>query len=140
MHNSKVHHYGSVIKNLPVKQETWVWSLGRKDLLEKDRTTHSSILAWEIPWTWQAAVHGVKESQTQLSDQTTAAKYTIRWVLSFRPFLVRIQSVAITPESFFMPLPSQSSSQPLRDNHCSVFVHHRWSLSFGAFYINEIIK
>ena len=32
-------------------QETWVWSLGREDPLEKEMTTHSRILAWEIPWT-----------------------------------------------------------------------------------------
>ena len=32
-------------------QETWVQSLGREDPLEKEMATHSSILAWEIPWT-----------------------------------------------------------------------------------------
>ena len=32
-------------------QETWVWSLGREDSLERGRATHSSILAWRIPWT-----------------------------------------------------------------------------------------
>ena len=39
------------VKNLPVVQETWVQSLGLEDPLEKKRVTHSSILAWEIPWT-----------------------------------------------------------------------------------------
>ena len=42
---------GSVVKNPPAKQETWVRSLGREDLLEKEMATHSSILTWEIPWT-----------------------------------------------------------------------------------------
>ena len=42
---------GSVVKNLPAKQETYVWSLGWKDSLEKGPATHSSILAWKIPWT-----------------------------------------------------------------------------------------
>ena len=42
---------GSVIKNLPVMQETWVWSLGWEDPLEKEMATQSSIFAWEIPWT-----------------------------------------------------------------------------------------
>ena len=41
---------GSVVKNLPAMQETQVWSLGGKDPLEKEKATHSSILAWEIPW------------------------------------------------------------------------------------------
>ena len=38
------------VKNLPVMQETQVQSLGKADPLEKGMTTHSSILAWEIPW------------------------------------------------------------------------------------------
>ena len=40
-----------VVKNLPAMQETWVRSLGREDPLEKGMATHSSILAWRIPWT-----------------------------------------------------------------------------------------
>ena len=39
------------VKNLTVMQETWVRSLGREDPLEKGMATHSSILAWRIPWT-----------------------------------------------------------------------------------------
>ena len=40
-----------MVKKLPAKQETWVQSLGQEDPLEKGMATHSSILAWEIPWT-----------------------------------------------------------------------------------------
>jgi len=39
-----------MVKNLPAMQETQVLSLGGKDLLEKGMVTHSSILAWRIPW------------------------------------------------------------------------------------------
>ena len=39
------------VKNVPTMQETWVRSLDREDLLEKEMATHSSILAWRIPWT-----------------------------------------------------------------------------------------
>ena len=42
---------GSVVKNLPALQEMRVWPLGPKVLLEKEMSTHSSFLAWEIPWT-----------------------------------------------------------------------------------------
>ena len=42
---------GSVVKNLPAKQETWVQSLSQEDPLEEEMATHSSILAWRIPWT-----------------------------------------------------------------------------------------
>ena len=40
-----------MVKNLPAVQETWVQSLGQEHLVEKEMATHSSILAWEIPWT-----------------------------------------------------------------------------------------
>ena len=40
-----------MVKNLPAMQETWVRSLGREDLLEMGMATHSSFLAWRIPWT-----------------------------------------------------------------------------------------
>ena len=40
-----------LVKNPPSMQETWVWSLGWEDPLEKGKATHSSILAWRIPWT-----------------------------------------------------------------------------------------
>ena len=39
-----------MVKNVPAKQETQVRSLGREDPLEKEMATHSSILAWTIPW------------------------------------------------------------------------------------------
>ena len=39
------------VKRLPTMQETWVQSMGREDPLEKEMATHSSILAWKIPWT-----------------------------------------------------------------------------------------
>ena len=40
-----------MVKNMPAMQETPVRSLGLEDPLEKEMATHSSILAWEIPWT-----------------------------------------------------------------------------------------
>ena len=40
-----------LIKNLPAMRETRIWSLGWEDPLEKGTATHSSVLAWRIPWT-----------------------------------------------------------------------------------------
>ena len=54
-----------LVKNLPTKQKTLVWSLSWEDPLEKEMATHSSILAQRIPWT---TVHGVTKSQTRLSS------------------------------------------------------------------------
>ena len=44
---------GSVVKNPSPMQETWVQFLGREDPLEKEMATHTSSLAWKIPWTEQ---------------------------------------------------------------------------------------
>ena len=65
---------GSVVKILPEVQETRVPSLGWEDPREKEMTTHSSILAWRIPWmgAWQATVHGVAKSQIRLKQPSTA--------------------------------------------------------------------
>ena len=52
-----------LVKNVPAMQETWVLSLGWEDPLEEGKATHSSILAWKIPWT-VCIVHGVAKSQT----------------------------------------------------------------------------
>ena len=48
---SRVSVVAQMVKNLPAVQKTWVQSLGWEDPLEKGTTTHSSILAWRIPWT-----------------------------------------------------------------------------------------
>ena len=57
-----------ILKNLLAMQETWVWSLGQEDSLEKGIATHSNILAWEIPWTEKHgrlySLWGCKESDT----------------------------------------------------------------------------
>ena len=60
-----------MVKNLPAMQETSVRSLGWKDPLEEGMATQPSILAWRIPMdrgAWQATVHGVAKSWTQLGD------------------------------------------------------------------------
>ena len=60
-----------MVKNLPAMWETRVQPLGQEDPLEKDMATHSSILAWEIPWTGEPGglqSMGSQKSQTQLRD------------------------------------------------------------------------
>ena len=67
------------VKNLPVMQETWVWSLGWEDPLEEGMATHSSTLSWRIPMgrgAWRAIVHAVSNSQT-----CWATKYNTAHVL-----------------------------------------------------------
>ena len=62
---------GSAVKNLPAMQETHLPSLGQEESLEKEMATHSSILAWEIPWTEEPGglqSLGSQKSCTRLSD------------------------------------------------------------------------
>ena len=56
-----------MVKHLPAMQETQVQSLDQEDLLEKEMATHSSILAWKIPWTEEPVGYspwGHKKSNT----------------------------------------------------------------------------
>ena len=59
---------GSVVKKLPVKQQTRVWSLDREDPLEKEMATHCCILVWKIPWTEQPG--GYSSRGCKKSDRT----------------------------------------------------------------------
>ena len=63
-----------MVKNLPAMQETRVQFLGWERPLEKGKATHSSIMAWRIPWTEEPGglqSMGLAKSWTQLSDQHT---------------------------------------------------------------------
>ena len=59
---------GSEVKNSLAMQETGVWSLGQEDPLEKETATHSSILAWRIPWAEEPG--GLQSMGSQESDTT----------------------------------------------------------------------
>ena len=65
-----------LVRNLPAMQETWVRSLGWDDPLEKGKATHSSILAWRIPWTVESM-----GSQGGRQDWATFA-FTFMWLQS----------------------------------------------------------
>ena len=60
-----------MVKRLSTMRETRVQSLGGEDLLEKEMATHSSVIAWKIPWTEKPSglqSMGWQKNQTQLSD------------------------------------------------------------------------
>ena len=59
------------VKRLPAMQDTWVQSLGQEEPLEKDTATHSSILAWENPWTEKPGGLHSKGSQRVGHDLAT---------------------------------------------------------------------
>ena len=66
------------VKNLPATRETWVQSLGQEDPLKKEMATHSSILAWRIPWTEEPGGVQSMGSQRVGHDRATC---TSLWVL-----------------------------------------------------------
>ena len=63
-----------MVTNPPATQETWVWSLGWEDPLEEGTTTHSSILAWKIPWT--EAPCGLQSMGSQRVRHNRATKHS----------------------------------------------------------------
>ena len=77
-----------MVKNLPAMQETWVQSLGWEDSLEKRMATHSSILAWRIPWTEEPGGLQSTRSQSDTTDclaLTLEAQWTV-WTLGPKPW------------------------------------------------------
>ena len=69
---------GSTVKNPPAIQESWARSFGQEDPLEKEMTTHSSILAWEIPWMEEPDM--LQSRRSQESDITERLNYHYqRW-------------------------------------------------------------
>ena len=103
--------WGSAIKNPAATQETWVWSLSQEDPLEEGMATHSSILAWRIPWTEE---HGGlpslgSQSQKRLK-QLSMHTYFTRRILIFESWykksLIRHHLCCVSrvlyPEFYFL--------------------------------------
>ena len=62
------------LKNVPTVQKIWVQSLGWEDPLEKEMATHSSILAWRIPWTEEPG--GLQPTGHKESDMTEQLQFS----------------------------------------------------------------
>ena len=85
-------YMAQLLNNPPEMWETWVWSLGWEDPLEKGRATHSSILAWRIPWTVQSVglqrvrhdwvtFHFTPHTYTQMHKIRTKQKHAFTLIL-----------------------------------------------------------
>ena len=78
-----------MVKNLPAMRETWVQSLGLEDPLEKGMATHSSILAWKIPWTEEPGglqSIGLQRAGHEQSDLARVHTRKLRAILESLPF------------------------------------------------------
>ena len=59
-----------LVQNLPAMQETQLQFLGQEDTLEKERATHSSILAWRIPWTKEPSrLQSMRSHESETTEQ-----------------------------------------------------------------------
>ena len=77
MNDHKTSLVAQMVKRLPTMQETWVRSLGGEDPLEKEMATHSSTLAWKIPWMEEPGRLEFMRSQTVGHDWATSLQETI---------------------------------------------------------------
>ena len=74
------------VKHLPVMWETWVQSLGREHPLEKEMATHSSILAWKIPWTEELG--GLQSTGSQRVEHDLATEQQTTTISLWLPLLL----------------------------------------------------
>ena len=77
-----------MVKHLPTMRETWVWSLGQEDPLENKMATHSSILAWKIPWTEEPGRLPFTGSQRVEHDWVTSLQDT--WIFIKQHYFTRL--------------------------------------------------
>ena len=97
-----------LVKNPSAMRETWVQSLGQEDLLEKEMATHSSILAWKIPWMEEPCRLQSMGSQRVGHD----------WATSLSLYFIFWQEDGSTGETSFPLLPGLfPSSYPIRLNN-----------------------
>ena len=111
-----------MVKNLPARQEMWVRSLGWQDPMEKEMATHSSILAWEIPWTEEPGGLQSLESQKKRVRQGFAVKQTNK---AIHTSYLNVKSHPTSALQLFFPDlgPNRSS--------CALFSCHIFLVSFN---------
>ena len=101
------------VKNLPAMQETWVQSLGWEDPLEEDMATHSSILAWRIPWTEEpGGLQSMGLQRVRHEDTTERLSTEFLWKLSSKESACSAADAGLTPGSGRFP--GEGNSNPLQ--------------------------
>ena len=104
-HTSRGFPGGSMVKNLPVIQETWVQSLGREDLLEEGMATQTSTLAWRKPWTEEP---GGLQDWSDLAQHGTGRMSTVP-----KPVVVASEILLLSDWGWVMCSPSGNRSDAL---------------------------
>ena len=90
-----------MVEHLPAMQETWVLSLSQEDPLEKEMATHSSIIAWKIPWMEEPGSYspwGCKELDR--TEQLTLSLSAFFMVQLSHPYMTTGKTIALTIKTF----------------------------------------
>ena len=98
-------------------QETWVWSLGQEDPLEKGMVTHSSILAWRIPWTEEP--HRLQFMGSQRVGHSGATKTFTNIYIYLNHFAVCLKLTHCKPTRL-----QQKNSLHKLYNHKYIYIYH----------------
>ena len=109
MPNGRASLIAQLGENLPAVWETWVWSLGWKDPLEKEKATHSSILAWRIPWSCK------KLDTTEWLSRSLSIHYTLQFI--------SVQFSCSVVSDFLQPHGLQHARPPCPSSTPRVCVH-----------------
>ena len=110
-----------MVKNPPAKQETGVQSLGREDALEKEMTTYSSILAWEISWTEEPG--GLQSVRSERVGHDLVTNQQLPSLISHSPVVFSILTLPFHFSNTLSSLPSLgfcTSSALCADLACSL--------------------
>ena len=118
----KVFPGGSLVKNLPARQELWVWSLSWQDPLQKEMATQSSILAWEIPWTEET--DGLESIGSQESDTTSGLNSSSKRIIVSHPRKSSAMTSKILSFISCADFDTLTSMIPFRAPTCH-YRHHR---------------
>ena len=92
-----------VVKNPPAMRETWVQSLGWEDPLEKGKATHSSILAWRIPWTDSIQSMGLQRGRHDWATFTCTRNYMHYLVITYNGKESKKQYTRTTESLYYTP-------------------------------------
>ena len=101
-----------MVKNLPAMQETWVRLLGWKDVLQKEMATHSSTLAWRIPWTEEPGGLQSVGSQRVGRDCVTKFHFSMKGIRRMHTYI---------PYPLDLPFMARPQSHPSRSSQSTEF-------------------
>ena len=115
------------LKHLPAMRETWVRSLGQEDPLEKEMATHTSILAWKIPWMEE---HGGLQSRG-------SQRVGHDWATSLHLYIYMTQTKVLMPKVLMLTIAGSNTTLKTKEDKDSL--NHYFCIPIPVFVIVEWI-